>query len=101
MTFAGLLRKWLVATPLIGKNALIIALAAVALPTLYRVSLDGLVTGIGYCPFLPFVLLSALMLGWRRAALVAVASVAIADFLFVGRRIQLLEGPTDMLGDLG
>lgn len=101
MTLVGLLRKWLVATPIEGKNALIIALAAVGLPTLYRVSLDGLVTGIGYCPYLPFVLLSALLLGWRKAALVALASVAVVDLLFMGPRFQLVEGPTDMLGDLG
>ncbi|HET6941133.1 MAG TPA: hypothetical protein VFH89_03115 [Sphingomicrobium sp.] len=95
------LRKWLVTTPLEGKAALMFALGAIALPTVYRMSLDGIVMGIGYCPYLVFVLLSAIALGWKRAALIAIVSVAVVDALFVGTRFQLIEGPTDMLGDLG
>jgi hypothetical protein len=101
MTLVGFLRKWLVATPVTGKAALMVAIAAVALPTFYRLALDGVVKGIGYCPYLPFILLSALFLGWRKSAVVALVSVAIADELFVGSRFQIVEGPTDMLGDLG
>jgi hypothetical protein len=101
MTLVGFLRKWLVATPIAGKPAFALAVAAVALPTLYRMSLTGLVMGIGYCPYLPFVLLSALLLGWRHAVAVALVSVVVVDALFVGPRFQLFEGPTDMLGDLG
>ena len=101
MTVVGLLRKWLVATPIAGKPAFTLAVAAVALPTLYRVSLTGMVMGIGYCPYLPFVLLSALVLGWRHAAAVALVSVVVVDALFVGPSFRLLEGPTYMLGDLG
>ena len=101
MTVVGLLRKWLVATPIAGKPAFTLAVAAVALPTLYRVSLTGMVMGIGYCPYLPFVLLSALVLGWRHAAAVALVSVVVVDTLFVGPSFRLLEGPTDMLGDFG
>ena len=100
MTLVGLLRKWLVATPLGGRLALLLAVAAVSLPTLYRLSLDNMVMGIGYCPYLSFVLLSALLLGWRHAAAVALVSVIVVDFLFAGPRFQLLEGPTDMLGDI-
>ena len=101
MTLVGLLRRWLVTTPIAGKPAFMLAVAAVALPTLYRVSLTGMVLGIGYCPYLPFVLLSALLLGWRHATAVALVSVLVVDVLFVGPRFQLFEGPTDMLGDLG
>ena len=101
MTLVGLLRKWLVTTPLTGKPALMFAVAAVALPTFYRLALDGMVMGIGYCPYLPFVLLSAVLLGWRQAAVIALVSVAVVDTLFVGPRFQILEGPTHMLGDLG
>ena len=101
MTLVGLLRRWLVATPIAGKPAFTLAVAAVALPTLYRASLTGMVMGIGYCPYLPFVLFSALFLGWRQAAAVALVSVLVVDVLFTGPRFQLFEGPTDMLGDLG
>jgi hypothetical protein len=101
MTLGTLLRKWLVATPLTGKPAVFIAVTAVALPTLYRVSLDGMVMGIGYCPYPPFVMLSAVLLGWRQAAVIALASVVVADALFVGTRFEIVEAPTDMLGDAG
>ena len=101
MTLVGLLRKWLVATPIAGKLAFTIAVAAVGLPTLYRLSLNGMVMGIGYCPYLPFVLLTALLLGWRQATAVTLVSVVVADVLFVGERFQLFEGSTAMLGDLG
>ena len=101
MTLVGLLRKWLVTTPIAGKPALWFAVAAVGLPTLYRMSLDGIVMGIGYCPYLPFVLFSAVLLGWRQAAVIALISVAVVDVLFVGQRFHLFEGPTDMFGDLG
>jgi hypothetical protein len=101
MTLVGLLRKWLVATPIAGKLAFTIAVAAVGLPTLYRLSLNGMVMGIGYCPYLPFVLLTALLLGWRQATAVTLVSLVVADVLFVGERFQLFEGSTAMLGDLG
>lgn len=101
MTLVGLLRKWLVTTPLSGRPALVCAGAAVILPTLYRMSLDGMVMGIGYCPYLPFILLSALLLGWRQAAVIALVSVTVVDALFVGTRYAVIEGPTDMLGDIG
>ena len=101
MTLVGLLRRWLVATPIAGKPAFTLAVAAVALPTLYRLSLSGMVMGIGYCPYLPFVLFSALLLGWRHATAVAFVSVVAVDTFFMGPRFQLFEGPTDMLGDLG
>ena len=101
MTLVGLLRKWLVATPLTGKSALVCAGAAVVLPTLYRVSLDGMVMGIGYCPYLPFILLSALLLGWRQSVVIALVSVTVVDALFAGTRFEVVESPTDMLGDVG
>ena len=101
MNVVGFLRKWLVATPIAGKPAFTIAVAAVGLPTLYRLSLNGMVMGIGYCPYLPFVLLSALLLGWKRAAAVTLVCAVVADALFVGPRFQLFEGSTAMLGDLG
>lgn len=101
MTLVTLLRRWLVATPLPGKYAFPCAFAAVALPTLYRGAFEGMVMGIGYCPYIPAVLLSALLLGWRYATLVTLASMVVADALFVGPRFQVAEAATDMFGDVG
>lgn len=98
MTVLGLLRKWLVETPITGRQALICAIAAVALPTLLRASLGGIVEGVGFTPYFPFVLLAALQLSWRQAALVAAASAAVGDALFVGSPYQVMEGATDVFG---
>jgi hypothetical protein len=100
MTPIALVRKGLVVTPLTGKYAVICAIAAVALPTLYRTSLDGMVMGIGYCPYLPAVLLSAVLLGWRRAAVIAVISALVIDALFVGKSYRVFDGPTAVFGDI-
>ena len=101
MTLVGLLRKWLVVTPVAGKQAFAIGVAAVALPTLYCLSLDSMVMGIGYCPYLPFILLAAVLLGWKQATGIAIVAVVVADALFIGPRYQLIEQSTDMLGDFG
>jgi len=44
----------------------------------------GVVTGCEFTPYLPFVLLSAILLRWWQAAAVAVTSVAIMGGLFQG-----------------
>lgn len=43
-----------------------------------------MVTGCEFTPFLPFVLIAAILLGWRSATMVALASVAILGGLFSG-----------------
>jgi hypothetical protein len=98
MTLVQLLRKWLITTPVTGRQAFACAVAAVGLPTLIRGSLDSVVVGIGFAPYFPFALLAAILLGWRQAAVVALASAVIADALFVGPRYELLNEPTDVFG---
>ncbi|MGZ8347251.1 MAG: DUF4118 domain-containing protein [Allosphingosinicella sp.] len=98
MTHIQLFKKWLRTPPLTGGRAIVAAVAAVALPTLIRESVDGVVSGVGFTPYLPFVLLSAVLAGWRHATLVALVSATIADLLFVGPAYQLLEGPSDVFG---
>jgi hypothetical protein len=94
------LGKWLILPPITGKSALVWSLVAIAVPTIIRASLDGVVTGVGFTPYSPFVLLSAVMLCWRYAAVVAIISTVIADALFVGPRFQLIESPTDIFGGI-
>ena len=69
---------------LTGRLALLGGIVAVALPTIARAAVNGVVTGCEFTPYLPFVLLAAILLGWWQAALVALASVAILGGLFVG-----------------
>ena len=67
-----------------GRLALLAGIIAVGVPTSIRVAVSGVVTGCEFTPYLPFVLLSAILLGWRPAALVALAAVAILGGLFGG-----------------
>jgi hypothetical protein len=98
MTVVDLLRKWLATTPLKGRLAILFSVMAVAVPTVIRVWLDGIVVGLGFSAYFPFVLLAAILLEWKLATVVALVSAALTDALFVGSRYQLLEGPTDVFG---
>ena len=71
-------------TPLSGRLALLCAFSAVAIPTLFRAAINGVVTGCEFTPYLPFVLLAAILLRWWLVALVTAASVAIMGGLFEG-----------------
>ena len=97
MTRIGTLGNWFAKPPVTGGWAIFWAVAAVAAPTLIRASLDGIVVGVAVTPYVPFVLLAAIFLGWRHAAFVALASALIADAAFIGPPRQFLEGPTDIV----
>ena len=81
-----------------GPKGVFWAALAVALPTVVRLAVDDHVTGVAFSPYIPFVLLTALMLGWRLAASVAIASVATADLMFIEPRFVPIAGPTDLFG---
>ena len=83
-----------------GVAALLCTFAAVALPTIIRCLVDNHVTGIAFSPYLPFVLLTAVFVGWKHAALAALISAAVADLLFIDPRFEPLAGPTDAFGIL-
>ena len=90
MIRAGLTR-WFQAPPVSGGLALLCGVALVAVPTLVRAAVNGVVTGCEFTPYLPFVLLAAILLPLRYAVLVALVSVGILGGLFVG-------SPNAMLG---
>ena len=79
MVIAELLR-----TPLLrGWMALVGAVIAVGIPTSLRAAVDGVVTGCEFTPYLPFVLASAILLGWRLSVLVTLVSVAVMGGLII------------------
>lgn len=90
MIRAGL-TQWLQAAPVTGRLALLSGIVALSLATVIRAAVDGIVTGCEFTPYLPFVLLSAILLRWWQASLVALASVAILGGLFVGPPRELLQ----------
>lgn len=77
-----ILRKALQSAPLSGEVTLLFCIAAVAVPTLIRAAVQGLVTSGVFLTYVPFVLLAALLVAPRHAAVVALASAAVADFFF-------------------
>lgn len=83
--------RWLGAPIVNGRLALLCAILLVALPTAVRAAVHGSVTGCEFTPYLPFVFLAAIMIGWWQAGLVALASVAILGGLLVGPPSQFLN----------
>jgi hypothetical protein len=87
MIRAGLTR-WVQAPPVTGSLALLCGFAAVGLPTAVRAAIDGIVTGCEFTPYLPFVLLSAILMRWWHAGVVALLSVAILGGLSFGPMVD-------------
>lgn len=76
--------RWIWGPVVDGGLALLCGILAVTLPTALRAAVSGSVVGCEFTPYLPFVLLSAILLGWWQASAVAIASVAILGGLFLG-----------------
>ena len=100
MTRSALMATLLVTPPLAGPFALMISVAALAVPTAI-LSLDhALPAGACCTTYFPFVLISAVLLRPIYAAITAIGSIGLADALFMGPRYQLLETPMDGFGDI-
>ena len=78
------LMRWLQGPPATGALALLVLVLTVAIPAGIRAAIDGVIVGCEFTPYLPFVLLSAVLLRWWQAALVALAAVAILGGAFIG-----------------
>ena len=91
--FRATLNRWVGAPIVTGWPALLCVIAAVALPTIVRVAVNGVVTGCEFTPYLPFVLISAILLGWKVAVAVALLSVALLGGLFFGSPHAIHQGP--------
>jgi hypothetical protein len=82
--FRAALARWLQTPPVSGWQALLVAMFAIWLPTIVRAAVSGVVTGCEFTPYLPFVLICAILLRWWQAGAVALVSVAILGGLFGG-----------------
>ena len=91
-----ILRKALQSAPLSGKVALLFCIAAVAMPTLIRAAVYDLVTSGIFLTYVPFVLLAALLVNPKHAAVSALASATVADFFFMHPYFALGAGPNDL-----
>jgi K+-sensing histidine kinase KdpD len=91
-------RHWLVDNEIGMAWAAALALAAIGIPTLIRGELNDIVEGCETAAFFPFVLLAAIFLGWRWAAVVALASAMIINVYFIGPDGQFMEEACDVFG---
>ena len=98
MIHIGKLKPVILEPPVFGGWVMFWVVVAVALPTALRASVQGVVSGCETVPYIPAVLLSAIFLGSRYAALVALASAFVADALFMGVGHLILAGPCDIFG---
>ena len=64
--------------------------------TFIRCLVDSAISGVALSPYLPFVVMAALLIGWRPAVATALASAAVADMLFIDPRYVPMAGPTDL-----
>jgi hypothetical protein len=89
------LTRRLVAPSVTGYRALALGALLIAIPTLIRLAVNASVTGCEFSVYLPFVLVAAVLMEWRYAAAIALASVGLADFVFM-RHAAFFSGPCDV-----
>jgi len=81
-TLVGLIRQAIV-TPRSTSTAIAFVVLAIALPTVIRLAVEPLVQGrIPYLSYYPVVMLAALFIGWRAAAIVMLGSLVANELLF-------------------
>jgi len=84
------------ARPLGGRRAAIFTIAMIAIPSLIRLLLIQVVSTDVFLTYVPFVLLAAVMLTARDAALVAATCAIVADFFFMEPGFALAIAPNDL-----
>lgn len=90
--FAGRSRistNWLFAPPVSGVWAWAIAAASIAVPSILRISIPPHLMDQGCTTFIPFVLATSILCGWRYASLVAVGSVISCHTIMAGTPFDL------------
>ena len=98
MKFVDLLSKLLLAPPATGKRALLYGVALVAIPTAIRLLLGLFIDRLPFFPYLPFIIVSAIILDWKYAATFALGSWIVADLLFIGPWHQLGFNAYEVIG---
>ena len=94
----GFVNARLAGPPPAAGVAVAYAFAMVATPTVIRASIDAIVSDTTFVAYYPFIVLSALLLSWRTAAAVTIASALVANFLFMEPRYVFFATATDTIG---
>src|SRR4029453_3426848 len=99
MTFIDRLSRLLLAPPATGMRALFYVFALIAIPTVIRLLLGFIIIDrLPFFPYVPFVIVGAMVLNWEYAAGTAVMSWIVADLLFTEPRYQLGFGAYELVG---
>lgn len=98
MMFIDKLSKLLLAPPAKGIRALLYGIALIAIPTMIRLLLGLVIDRLPFFPYVPFVIVAAIVLDWRYAGAVALVSWVVADLLFIGPRYQLTFDAYELIG---
>ena len=98
MTFIDRLSKLLLAPPATGIRALGYGIALIAVLTVMRLLIGLYIDRLPFLPYLPFVIVAAIVLDWKWAVATALGSWIVADLLFIGPRYQLNFGAYEQVG---
>lgn len=94
----GLIRAHLSDAPPSTPRAIVYAVALVGAPTLLRLLMDPVVTGLAFLTYFPFVLIAALFMSGRQAMAVTLLSAITANFLFMEPRFTFFATQADTVG---
>ena len=83
--------RLLVQRPLTRAQALLCATVALGAALLVRAAVDDMVTGCEFTPYLPAVLVSAILLRWWQAAVVALGAPVLHGMVFMGAPWHFLD----------
>ncbi len=83
--------RWLIQRRLKGVQALLCAVVAVGAALMVRAGVDDMVTGCEFTPYLPAVLVCAILLRWWQAAIVALAAPVLHGIAFMGAPWHFLD----------
>ena len=99
MTFIDSLSRLLLAPPATGMRALFYVVALVVIPTVIRLLLGSIIIDrLPFFPYIPFVIVGAMVLDWEYAAGAALVSWIVADLVFIGPRYHLSFGAYELVG---
>ncbi|HEU4809867.1 MAG TPA: hypothetical protein VFS69_04330 [Sphingomicrobium sp.] len=83
--------RWFLQQRLTGVQALLFAAISLGAALALRAAVDGMVTGCEFTPYLPAVLVCAILLRWWQAALAALAAPMLHGSAFMGAPWHFLD----------
>jgi two-component sensor histidine kinase len=96
----GFVRAHLSGDPPSTSRAIAYGLGLIAAPTIIRIMIDPVISGLAFVTYFPFVLVAALFMSWGQAMAVTLASAMLANYLFMEPRFTLFATQSDTIGSI-